>query len=91
MIEVILVCSCSGMEKKAADTFSIVYPGHPIPKVYKGKDKVRALSEQHPGTNLARYVQGVSKKAGRWAYYLVADEQGDITLLYDLITNARVA
>ena len=90
MVEGILTCSCSGVDKKATDAFSIIIRSDNIPELYRGKDAVRRLADKYPNTNLDRYLRGITKKSGRWAYYLRADANGDIAELWDLLTGRRV-
>lgn len=87
----LLICTCSGMADKAPRAFRIAFPDDEEPPIYRGKDAIRRLAEQHPDTNLGKYLLGITRKSGKFAYFVESNERGDITTLYDLIVNKRVA
>lgn len=91
VLKAIVCCGCGGIGKKAEYAFKIAFPDDEVPEIHKGKDAVRRLAEQNPNTNFERYMRGVAKKSGKWAYYVATNEQGDITELYDLLAGKRIA
>lgn len=90
LLEAIFCCGCNNQDKKAEYAFRIAFPDSQVPTIHKGKDTCRRVAEQHPDTNLARQLQAFAKLSGQWAYYLTADDQGNITTLYDLVKNRRI-
>lgn len=90
MIEVIVVCRCSGVREKAETGFKIAFPDKELPQIYRGQDAIRGLASAHSDTNLGRYLQAIVKKSGQFAYYLQSDN-GDVLLNYDLLKGKAVA
>ena len=91
MMEAILICSCSGVQEKAKTSFKIIFPDREQPAIHRGRDIVKKLADKYPGTNLGRYLSAISKKSGRYAYYIKADEDYNIVESYDLFTGKRLA
>lgn len=89
-LEAILTCSCPGMGKKSTTAFSLLFPDRAHPVLYRGEDQVRKLADEHPDTNVERYLRAVARQKGKWAYYVSTDDAGNITKLYDLTTGRRV-
>lgn len=90
-MKVILVCSCSGMKEKAKTAFSILYPNDEEPEMFVGKDAVKKFASYHQGTNVANYAEATSKQNGQYSYLIDYDENGDVTLIYNLKTGKKVA
>lgn len=90
MLDAILTCACSGQDQKAITAFQILFPGKPVPEI-RHKNQMVQLAEKYPDTNLDRYLRGVAKTNGKWMYYIVYTEDGDITELYNLTNGQRVA
>lgn len=86
MKEVILCCSCFKMDKKAIESFKMLFPEKTIPEVIKGRDRVYKFSEEVKND----HVKAISKLSGKFAYYLEMD--GDKILEeYNLVTGRRIA
>lgn len=85
----IVVCRCSGLDVQAKMAFEIAFPKKEMPEVFRGKDRISFLADGHPNTNLSRYLQAISKKNGRFAYY-IEEQDGDIFMNYDLLKGKRV-
>lgn len=84
--EFILTCSCFRMDKKAAESFSFLFPNKLLPEIVRGKDKIyklsRALDNEH--------IKAISKLSGKFAYYV--ELEGDtIVKEYDLLKGRRIA
>ena len=90
-MKIIAVCTCSGMKEKAESAYKILFPGEEMPKIYKGDSAIRLLAEKNPNTNLSRYLLAIAKKHGQFAYFIDYDDNGDITVNYDLKTGKRLA
>ena len=74
------------MDKKAADSFSILFPGETIPKIIKGKDRIYKFSQEVGN----EHIKAISRLSGRFAYYLEVDGE-KIVKEYDLVRGARLA
>ena len=87
MIEkVILICSCGGQWKRAAEAFNILFPNEVLPEIIKGRDKVGKFAREHNNDHL----KAISKLSGKYSYYVELD--GDkIVKEYDLIKMTRIA
>lgn len=90
MTEYIVVCKCSGMKEKAVSAFKISNPLKEVPQVVVGANAIGVLAEQKPNTNFCNYLKAISKKSGRYAYY-IKEDNGDVVSTYDLIKGKRVA
>ena len=86
----IIRCSCGGVKTKMEAAMNLIAPGEPLPSDYKGKDAIKKLAERYPNTNLSRHLDAVSKKRGRYCYYLEYTEDGDIKDFRDLMTGRKV-
>lgn len=85
-MELILCCSCFNMEKKAKETFVVLFPEKDFPMLIKGKDKIFKFSQEIKN----EHIKAISKLSGRFAYYVEIDD-GKITKEYDLVRGKRVA
>lgn len=90
-MKVLLVCSCSGMKEKAKTAFGILFPKEDEPEMFVGKDAIKKFSYAHSNTNVANYAEAVSKQNGQFAYYIEYDDNGDVTVVYNLATGKKVA
>lgn len=84
-MNVILICSCFNMKKRAAESFSLLFPDEVLPQVIKGKDAIfkfaQAIGNKH--------IEAIAKLSGKFAYYVELD--GDIiTKEVDLTTGKRI-
>lgn len=91
MTEYILACTCSGVPEKAVTSFKIMFPGLEVPEVTKGKTNILTLSSRNPDTNLGKYLHAIAKQNGQYAYYIKADDDGNIVENYNLLTGSRLA
>ena len=87
MISAILCCSCFNQEKKAKEAFALLFPGHPVPAVVKGRDRLYKYGKELQND----HIIAISKLSGRFAYYIRMDDDGTIKEEYNLITGGRVA
>lgn len=85
----IILCKCSGMENEAKMAYKIAFPHKEVPQTYRGQIAVVALSDKYSGTDFGKYVLAISKKNGRYAYYL-EEEDGSVKMAYDLLKGKRV-
>lgn len=85
-MRVILSCSCFGMQKKASEAFSLLFPNEVLPKIIKGKDRIYKFSREVEND----HIQAISRLSGKFAYYLELDGQ-NILEEYNLVTGKRIA
>ena len=90
-MKVIAVCTCSGMKERAESAFKILFPKEEVPQIYRGRDAIKRFASEHPGTNVGNYFDAISKKNGKFAYYVEYDDKGDVTANYNLTTGKKVA
>lgn len=91
MIEAMAICKCSGLRETAVAAFNISFPEQSLPKIYRGEGEIQKLADTFPDTNFSRYLKAIAKKNGRYAYYLKADDEYNITMNYDLLKGKRIA
>lgn len=91
MIKALIVCKCSGMKEKAVAAYNISFPRKPVPTIYRGAPEITKFAETKPNTNLEKYLKAIAKKHGRYAYYIEADDGGNIIINYDVISGKRLA
>ena len=89
MSEYLVICGCSGMQHRAESAFKIAFPRKETPVIYRGKSRITELAGQHSGTDFSRYLLAISKKSGRFAYY-IEEKDGAVTLNYDLLKGKRL-
>lgn len=70
MTELILICSCFRMDKRAVEAFAVLFPNAPVPEVVKGKDKISKLAQ----TLGNEHIKAIAKLSGRFAYYIKLDK-----------------
>ena len=58
-------------------------------RVGVGKSQIAQLAGQRSGTDLSRYLLAISKKSGKFAYY-IEEDNGTVTLNYDLLKGKKV-
>lgn len=83
----ILICSCGGQWKKAAEAFNLIFPNEVLPEMIKGRDRIFKLAAELNN----EHIKAISKLNGRYSYYVNLDENKKITEEYDLITGKRIA
>lgn len=86
MTKIILCCSCFKMDKKASESFSVIFPNEVLPKIIKGRDRIYKFSQ----TINNDHIRSISKLSGRFAYYVEFDGN-KIIKEYDLISGKRIA
>lgn len=86
-MNVVVRCSCGGVQTYVASSIKALGLAEPD-DVYVGKEKIRKLASQYPDTNLSRHLDAISKKSGRYAFYITIGN-GDIAALYNLITGKK--
>lgn len=89
MSEYLVICGCSGMQHKAELAFKVAFPKKNIPTICKGKSQISELAGRYFGTDLSRYLLAISKKSGRFAYY-IEEDNGVVTMNYDLLKGKRI-
>lgn len=89
MSEYLIICGCSGMQHRAESSFKIAFPRKETPTVCRGKSQIAQLAGQRSGTDFSRYLLAISKKSGRFAYY-IEEEDGAVSLNYDLLKGKRL-
>lgn len=90
-MEVIAVCTCSGMKEKAETAFKILFPNKEVPQIYRGRDAISKFVAAHQGTNVGNYLAAISKKSGKFSYYVEYDDKGDVMENINLMTGKQVA
>lgn len=83
----ILICSCGGQWKKAAEAFNLIFPNEVLPEIIRGRDRIFKLAKDLNND----HIKAISKLNGRYSYYVNLDENNKITEEYDLITGKRIA
>ena len=86
-MNVVVRCSCGGVQAYVASSIKTLGLAEPN-DVYVGKEKIRKLASQYPDTNLSRHLDAISKKSGRYAFYITISN-GDVAALYNLITGKK--
>lgn len=89
MREVILVCSCFNMSKKASEAFSLIHPDRELPPIIKGKDRIHKFAKELTPPNA--HIVALSKLTGKFAYYIQLDQNNVVTEEYDLLRGVRIA
>lgn len=85
-MKLILVCTCHNQEKRALDSFSVLFPGEPVPKILKGKDTIFKFSQEIKN----KHIEAIGKLSGRFSYYIELDDEGRILQEYDLVHGKRI-
>lgn len=81
--------NCGGIQNYIKSSMDILKLATPSAE-YVGKDKIRKLAEQYPGTPLAQHLGVVAKKSGRYAYYISTNDANEIVAMYNLIKGQKV-
>lgn len=88
-MNVIVRCGCGGISSYIENSMKLL--SLPAPDdAFIGKEKIRKLAAQYPGTNLAEHLGVIAKKSGRYAFYVSTDDAQSITAMYNLITGKKV-
>ena len=82
----VLCCSCYNMEKRAKESFSLIFPDGVFPQVIKGKDRLYKFAKEIGN----EHILAISKLSGKFAYY-VELKDNEIVKEYDLIKGSRIA
>ena len=86
MVDYILTCSCFRMDKKALETFALLFPDRVAPEVVRGRDRISKLA-----TSLKNdHIKAIGKLTGRYAYY-VRLENDIIVEEHDLVRGKRIS
>ena len=85
----LIICGCSGMPRRAESAFKILFPDKKTPPICRGKSQIAELAGRRFGTDLSRYLLAISKKSGKFAYY-IEEDGGAVTLNYDLLKGKRL-
>lgn len=88
-MNVIVRCGCGGIQKYIESSIALLKLQAPS-ESYVGKEKIRKLAAQYPGTSLAQHLQAIAKKSGRYAFYISTNEEQGITAMYNLVTGKKV-
>lgn len=88
-MNIVVRCSCGGVSTYVENSIKVLGLAAPD-STFVGKDKIRTLAQKYPGTPLAEHLQVLAKKAGRYAFYISADEAQKITAMYNLINGKKV-
>ena len=91
--EVILVCYCPGIDKRAVATFKVVAKDHPVPPLFKGKygisDFTTSLQKSGVSGEIIQYAQALAKSNEKFAYYMRWGVDGTVEVQYNLLTGRR--
>lgn len=88
-MNIVARCGCGGVQnyvKSSMELFKLPAPD----ETAVGKEKIRALMNRFPNTNLSAHLDAVAKKSGRYAFYIQSTEEHDISAMYNLITGKKV-
>ena len=86
MKEYILTCSCHNMSKRAKESFSLIFPGSPMPEIIKGKDRLYKLGKSLNNDHMI----AISKLSGKFAYYVELNDKNVITKEINLLNGKRI-
>lgn len=86
-MKLILTCSCGGMDKRAIEAFSLLFPNNSTPDIIRGRDRIYKFAKSLIPPN--PHIEAISKLSGKYAYYIKLDENGTIIEEYNLITGRR--
>lgn len=90
-MNIIVRCGCGGIQNYIKSSMDILKLA-PVTEqeTFVGKEKIRKLAEQYPGTPLAQHLGVVAKKSGRYAYYITTNDVNEIVAMYNLIKGQKV-
>lgn len=87
----IVCCSCSGTKEKMVQVFESIFKDEETPDVVVGADRIRSKAEQFPSdSNIANHLRAIAKRKGNFGYYIVVDEEYNISEMHDLINKQRI-
>lgn len=87
MKQYILTCSCHNMDKRAKESFSLLFPDAPIPEIVKGRDRLYKFGKDLDND----HIIAISKLSGKFAYYVELDDKNIITKEVNLLNGKRIA
>lgn len=89
-MNVVVRCGCGGVQtyvKSAIAAFSLPEPD----EEHVGKEKIKKLAERFSGTTFAEHLEAISKKSGRYAFYIsTTEDNSSIVAMYNLISAKKV-
>lgn len=90
-MNIIVRCGCGGIQNYIKSSMGILKLA-PVTEqeTFVGKEKIRKLAEQYPGTPLAQHLGVIAKKSGRYAYYISTNDTNEIVAMYNLIKGQKV-
>lgn len=74
------------MDKKAMESFALMFPDKVQPEIIRGRDRIYKLSQKINN----EHIKAISKLTGRYAYY-VQLENDIIVKEYDLLRGKRIS
>lgn len=90
MSDAVLTCKCGDTPKFAEESFSLLFPGLPTPKIVSGS-AIPTVADALPAkSEAARYIRGLVSNKERYAVYLSWDPSGNILSAYNLLTGRRI-
>lgn len=87
-MNIIARCGCGGITSYIENSMKLLSLPSPS-ETCVGKEKIRSLASQYPGTSLAEHLGAIAKKSGRYAFYISTDDTQSITAMYNLITGKK--
>lgn len=91
MSEVILVCYCPGIDKRAVAAYKVQAKDRPVPPIYKGRygiaDFCDSLRKNNISGEIVEYARAISKTPGKFAYYMRYNLEGKVEVQYNLLTG----
>lgn len=87
----ILACECGATPQFAKDSYALLFPDLPTPKIATGT-AISALADQlPPSTEVERFVRAVANNKERVAACVTWDTTtGDIETAYNLLTGRQI-
>lgn len=95
-MDIIVRCSCGGVTTYLQNSLELLKLTAPSEEnTFVGKDKIRKLAANYPGTPFAEHLGVIAKKSGRYAYYISTNNPADnksqeIVAMYNLIKGQKV-
>lgn len=91
MGDIIVCCTCSGVRERSKSAFKILYKDMEMPEMAVGKDSIRKKIEVFPKeSNMAQHLQAITKKGGKFSYYIKYDDELNIVEMMDLLKGKKV-
>ena len=88
-MNIIARCNCGGVMTYTANSAKLLNLPDPD-ETLVGKEKIRAFAAKYPDTPLDQHLQVISKKSGRYAFYLSVNDANEITAMYNMISGKKV-